>query len=148
MQQRVSMFADDVVVFIKPTELEAATCSAILTLFGQASGLSVNLAKSSVLPIRCSPEEIELLTSMLGCPFAAFPCKYLGLPLTLRKQSSVQLQPLVDHVGDSLPMWKAASMPKSGRLLLIQSVLCAIPVHSMLAFDLPAKTLAALNKIC
>ena len=39
-------------------------------------------------------------------------------------------------------------LPKSSRLLLIQSVLCAIPVHSMLALDLPRKTLVALTKIC
>ena len=104
MHQRVSMFADDIVVFIKLSELEAATCRAILHLFGQASGLSVSMAKSTVLPIRCSQDEIELLSTMLGCPTAPFPCKYLGLPLTRQKQNAVQLQPLVDRVGDSLPL--------------------------------------------
>lgn len=39
-------------------------------------------------------------------------------------------------------------LPKSGRLTLILSVLCAIPIHSMLARDLPAKTITALVKIC
>lgn len=117
-------------------------------LFGHASGLVVNMAKSAVLPIRCSQDEMELVSTALGCPVMSFPCKYLGLPLTLRKQNAAQLQALVDRVGECLPLWKAALLPKSGRLLLIQSVLCAIPVHSMLALDLPAKTLAALAKIC
>lgn len=39
-------------------------------------------------------------------------------------------------------------MPKSGRLLLIKTVLCAIPLHAMLALDIPPKTIAAMNKIC
>ena len=55
---------------------------------------------------------------------------------------------MVDKVGDALPMWKASLLPKSSRQVLIQSVLCAIPVHSMLALDLPAKTISALSKIC
>jgi hypothetical protein len=148
LHQRVSMFADDVVVFFKPNELETSTCAAILGLFGQASGLEVNMSKSAVLPIRCSQEEMELVSTSLGCANSPFPCKYLGLPLTIRKQSAAQLQSLVDRVADCLPLWKAAMLPKSGRLLLIQSVLCAIPVHAMMALDLLARTLSALVKIC
>lgn len=38
-------------------------------------------------------------------------------------------------------------MPKSSRLLLIKSVLCAIPLHAMLALNIPPKTLKAIVKI-
>jgi hypothetical protein len=65
----------------------------------------------------------------------------------LRKQSATQLQYLVDQVANRLPKWKAAMMAKSGRLTLVQSVLCAMPIHAMLALDLPAKTIASLNKV-
>lgn len=39
-------------------------------------------------------------------------------------------------------------LPKSGRLTLILSVLCAIPIHSMLALNIPMKIIKALSKIC
>ena len=39
-------------------------------------------------------------------------------------------------------------MPKSGRLILITSVLCAVPIHAMLALDIPPKTLSAMARIC
>lgn len=39
-------------------------------------------------------------------------------------------------------------MPKSGRLTLVQSVLCTMPIHAMMALDLPMKTIAAMNKVC
>ena len=81
----------------------------------------------------------EMLERTFSCPSGSFPCKYLGLPLTLRKQSAVQLLYLVDQLAGALPKWKATKMPKSGRLLLIQSVLCAMPLHAMLALDLPKK---------
>ena len=60
----------------------------------------------------------------------------------------MQLSYLVDQLVGALPKWKATKMPKSGRLLLLQSVLCAMPLHAMLALNLPKKTIAALNKIC
>lgn len=90
---------------------------------------------------------MDLVSNSLGCANSTFPCKYLGMPLTIRKPTAAQLQDLVDRVADCLPMWKAALLPKSSRLMLIQSVLCSIPVHSMMALDLPRKTLAALTKI-
>ena len=51
-------------------------------------------------------------------------------------------------MANRLPKWKAALMPKSGRLTLVQSVLCAMPIHAMMALDLPMKTIASMNKIC
>ena len=38
-------------------------------------------------------------------------------------------------------------MPKSGRLLLVLSVLSAMPIHAMMPMELPAKTVNAINKI-
>ena len=51
-------------------------------------------------------------------------------------------------MANCLPRWKAALMPKSSRLTLVLSVLCAMPIHAMMALDLPSKTLTAMNKIC
>lgn len=142
------MYADDVMIFLKPTGCDLQACAALLRMFGEASGLKVNLSKSAAFPIRCSSETMQRVEQILGCPHDTFPCKYLGLPLTIRKQSVAQMRGLVDQLAGCLPRWKASSMPKSGRLVLVQSVLCAIPVHAMLALDLPMKTISTMNKIC
>ena len=84
----------------------------------------------------------------LGCQKGAFPIKYLGLPLTLRKQSTSHLQYLVDQMANCLPKWKATLMTESGWLTLVQYMLCAMPIHAMMALDLPKKTIAAMNKVC
>lgn len=39
-------------------------------------------------------------------------------------------------------------MPKSGRMPLIQSVFCVIPIHAMMALDIPMKTIVDMEKIC
>lgn len=135
-------------IFLKPQDNDLHACAALLQLFGKVSGLRVNLMKSVVLPIRCSPDTMQRVVEILGCPLGTFPCKYLGLPLTIRKQTTAQLRGLMDQLAGCLPRWKAANMPKSGRMLLVQSVLCAIPIHTTMALDIPMKTIMAMDKIC
>uniref|UniRef100_A0A452XJ64 Reverse transcriptase domain-containing protein n=1 Tax=Aegilops tauschii subsp. strangulata TaxID=200361 RepID=A0A452XJ64_AEGTS len=74
-----------------------------------------------------------MITS-LGCSTAALPVTYLGIPLTMRRPSAGQLQPLVDKVTGRLPTWKAWLMNRAGRLALVKFFLCTIPVHQRVAF--------------
>jgi hypothetical protein len=51
LKHRVSLYADDIVVFAKPVHAELTTVRGILDCFSEASGLKVNFAKSAVAPI-------------------------------------------------------------------------------------------------
>ena len=79
----------------------------ILQLFGDASGLRTNVQKSSVMPIQCSEDNMAVVQNLLPCEIMSFPCKYLGLPLSLRKLTREQFQPIIDKIADQLPGWKA-----------------------------------------
>jgi hypothetical protein len=61
LRHRVSLYADDVVIFVRPELAELATVWEILGCFGLASGLNANLAKSSAAPIRCSDEMLAAI---------------------------------------------------------------------------------------
>ena len=52
----------------------------ILIWFQAVSGLRINLAKSSILPVGCV-DNTQVLAGMLGCKIDSFPITYLGLPL-------------------------------------------------------------------
>jgi hypothetical protein len=54
----------------------------ILTIFGEASGLKTNMAKSSLFPIHFAVENLDTIHNLLPCVVANFPCKYLGVPLS------------------------------------------------------------------
>ena len=82
-----------------------------------------------------------------GCPIAALPITYLGIPLTLGRPTTAQLQPLVDKTAGKLPTWKARLMNKAGRLAFVKSVLSAIPIHQLLVLAPPKKILKLLEKI-
>lgn len=115
--------------------------------FRTTSGLRVNWRKTSAMPNRCSKDHAGVIAYTLGCVIGSFPCKYLGRPFGIHKLPGMQLQPLVDQLANKLPTWREALLPKSGRLLLVQMMICAILIHAMMALDLPPTTIAAMNKI-
>jgi hypothetical protein len=51
LKHRVSLYADDVVIFARPDEVELQVVRRILDFFRGASGLLVNFGKNSVVPI-------------------------------------------------------------------------------------------------
>lgn len=75
------------------------------------------------------------------------PITYLGIPLTLRRPTATQLQPVVDKVAGMLPCWKAHLMNKAVRLAFVKAILMAIPIHQLLVLAPPKKTLNELEKI-
>jgi hypothetical protein len=147
-QHRISLYADDMALFLKPEPRDLNTAVRMLDLFGDASGLRTNIAKSSIVPIRCTHADLNLVQQLLPCRFETFPIKYLGLPLSLKKLSKAQLQPLIDKLADLLPAWKADLMTRAGRATQVQFVLTATVIYQMMALDLPKWAIKAIDKIC
>ena len=116
----------------------------ILDLFGHASGLRTNLTKSSISPIHCSTEHLQLTAADLCCQ--EFHCTCLGLPLSIHKPTKEVLLPLVDKVADLLPWWKAQLMNRASRLIMVRVVMIAAPIYLMIAFDLPKWVIKAVDK--
>jgi hypothetical protein len=75
------------------------------------------------------------------------PITYLGIPLTVRKPTAAQLQPVVDRVAAKLPTWKAGLMDRAGRLVMVKSVLGAIPIHQLLVIAPDKRTIKLITKI-
>jgi len=82
---------DDVVLFLRPEANDIAIIMDLVNIFGDDSGLRTNLQKSNVLTIRCGEQELAVLQNLLPCALAEFPCRYVGLPLSLRKLTKVCL---------------------------------------------------------
>jgi hypothetical protein len=145
--QRISVYADDVVLFLKPVHGELWAVKHILSLFGEASGLHVNFRKTTATPIRGTQEEEEEETArILGCDIAAFPIRYLGLQLALRPLTKAEWQPLLDQVTKCVPAWQRGMVKREGRLVLINSVVAARAVHQMVVAEAPAWMLEEINK--
>lgn len=82
---RVSLYADDMVLFLLPRQQDFACVRAILDLFAGASGLLTNLDKCLISPIRCSDDDILSVQQVFPWRLSPFPCRYLGAPLSLSR---------------------------------------------------------------
>ena len=67
----------------------------ILTSFGQISGPKVNQMKSVIYPIQCHNLDARGLVQGFGEVNGVFLSNYLGLPLSIRKLRSIEVQPLL-----------------------------------------------------
>jgi hypothetical protein len=143
----VSLYADDVVIFCHPDEPELRAVRDMLRLFGHTSGLHTNFTKCSVSPIACPDEVAVAAAEVMECQLAPYPVKYLGIPLAVRRLPSAANQSLVDRIADRLPTWRAAMMPKAGRLALIKSVLAAIPLHQLMVLSMDKKSIKKIERI-
>uniref|UniRef100_A0A0A9B3W4 Reverse transcriptase domain-containing protein n=1 Tax=Arundo donax TaxID=35708 RepID=A0A0A9B3W4_ARUDO len=147
LPHRMSLYVDDVVLFVRPLASDLIMIKEILELFGDATGLRTNIQKCSFSPIQCTNAEISTVKEEFHCEKQDFPLNYLGLPLSLRKLTMGQLQHILDKLADKLPGWKAALMHPAGRLILVRAVLTAISIHLLIALDVPKGLIKAIDKI-
>lgn len=93
---RVSLYADDLVIFLSPTQPDLQMMKVTLQIFQEASGLSSNMSKCQLAPIRCQLEDLCQVQSTFPCIITDFPMKYLGIPLYVTKLPKTSLQPIID----------------------------------------------------
>jgi hypothetical protein len=145
----ISLYADDMVVFVSLVEMDLLLIKAILGLFFRVMGLVANYVKSQAFPIHCDAQHMDLISELLGCVVASFPYTYLRVPLLSARVPKAAMQPLVDKVANCILAWKGRLLNGSGRLVLVQSTLCAIPVHISMALKVvpwAVKTITTLIK--
>jgi hypothetical protein len=131
---RVTMYADDAAVFLKPIKEDVSLTAHILESFGHASGLVTNRGKCAAYPINCDGLQLEEILADFTCPILSFPCQYLGLPLHVRCLRRVDVQPLLDKMANRLPTWKGKFLNRAGRLKLVNSVLSSMPTYFLSVF--------------
>lgn len=71
---RCSLYADDAAIFIKPSRQDVDSLILILNSFGGATGLQVNLQKSSVLPISCDTVDLDEVLHNFTAHVESFQC--------------------------------------------------------------------------
>lgn len=64
IKNRVSLYADDLVIFLHLGERDLSLMRAILNLFVAASGLHTNIDKCQFSPIRCSGQDVETVVAI------------------------------------------------------------------------------------
>jgi len=138
---RLSLYADDVVIFLNPDQQEVSSLLNILTKFGEATGLKLNWAKYSVAPIRCSGINLNHVLESFARQQVNFSITYLELPLNLGRLKVVHLQEVLDKMQKRLEGWQGRLLNPAGRRELVRSVFSAIPIYMLTAIRPPKQIL-------
>ena len=96
---RTSLYADDAAIFVAPRKEDIEAVQTILEAFGKASGLCINLVKSSIQSIRCEDIDLDHVLSPFPGTRGTFPCRYLGLQLHVKALKKIHVQPLIERIG-------------------------------------------------
>lgn len=143
---RLSLYADDAVIFLNPVQAEVEALFHILDNFGWATGLQLNLTKCTVAPIRCSALNLDQILQGFAGQRVAFPITYLGLPLTLGRLRIIHVQRTLDNTRTRLAGWQGKLLNPAGRRELVRSVLSTIPIYLLTSLKAPKQLLRDLDK--
>ncbi|WZY89463.1 hypothetical protein YC2023_046198 [Brassica napus] len=141
-------FADDLLIFLEGTEDSLTGVLAVLSEFEHMSGLAVNIEKTSMFSCGVSDDCLQRIASRFGLQRAPLPIRYLGLPLSSKKLSVKDYDPLLLQIKNKLGSWTSKTLTMAGRLTLLSSVISGITGFWMSAFLLPKTVLQKINSLC
>jgi hypothetical protein len=143
------LFVDDVLLFSGGTRREAETLKDILLLFSKATGMQINDRKSSITTSLLSEEEV--LTHQNYFPYERRSLeeglKYLGFNLKPNDYRKEDWKWLLQKLDKRINAWSHRWLSRAGRLVLVKSVLEAIPVYWMSLSWIPKGILNAARKL-
>jgi hypothetical protein len=139
-------YADDTIFFIGVGEMEARRMRFLIFLFGEASGLQINLAKSDFVPFNLTEAEARGCSLGLGTKQVKLPIRYLGLPLTDGRILVRDWAPLVERLEGRLEGWASRLLSRGGRLVLLKAVLSAMPSYFTSVLKMPRQVVGKIER--
>lgn len=144
---RLSLYADDAVVFTNPARSDINCIMQIMEAFGDATGLRMNVSKSTVATIRCTGIDMDEVLRDFSGARVNFPLQYLGLPLTLGRVRLVHLQYIQDRAKNKMAGWQGKMITVAGRRELVKTVISALPVYLVTVIKPLKKFMREFDKI-
>ncbi|KAF5804783.1 putative RNA-directed DNA polymerase [Helianthus annuus] len=139
------LYADDVVFLGEWSVENARNLNRIMRCFYLASGLRVNLAKSSVYGVGVNESQVLDMATILRCRVGSFPFKYLGLQVEANMNLVKHWKPVIETFKKRLTVWKANTLSYGGRITLIKSVLNSLPTYYFSIYKAPVQFIKELE---
>lgn len=132
------LFADDTMFFSRTDPRSCAALITILKKYEEASGQFINLDKSAITFSAKTPGEAKRrIREQLRILNEGGLGKYLGLPEHFGRRKRDIFASLVDRIRQRSHSWTSRFLSGAGKLILLKSVLAAMPTYSMTCFKLP-----------
>ncbi|XP_038972041.1 uncharacterized protein LOC120104629 [Phoenix dactylifera] len=142
------LFADDCLLLARARASDACTFQRVLTEYCEAFGQRINLQKSAIFFSPSTERRVRReIRVILGMQEQVGALDYLGVPITGRRLRVAECSTLVQRVQSRLEGWRASSLSMMGRLTLVRSVLCSMPVYIMAHTVVPKTVLVGIERL-
>ena len=131
------LFADDILLFMEEDEETINNMRNALRLFELASGLNINLNKSTISPINIDTQRTNYVAAKWGFSVNFLPIQYLGVPLGGKPNPRHFWSETTEKLQRKINKWKYASLSKGGKITLIKATLASFPNYHILVFKPP-----------
>lgn len=134
-------FADDFMVFTKPTTQSIECVKETMNKFHSISGLKANLSKSYIMMGGVNTAEAQEIATHLGFSLQNSQLSYLGIPMITSRLKKADCYPLIERLTSRMQSWKVKYLSYAGKLVLVNSVLFAIQVYWSRIMILPRQVI-------
>jgi hypothetical protein len=142
------LFAYDIILFFKATKDNAGAVQDAISMYCEASGQKVNLAKSSVLFSKgCKQNTHNDIKSVTLVENESINEKYLALLTDVGISSNGAFKYLKDIVSNKIQGWIEQTLTTGGKKVLIKSVAQVNPTYTMGCFRLPRDLCEHINSL-
>ncbi|XP_071939022.1 uncharacterized protein [Coffea arabica] len=142
-------FADDMVIFTRCSQDALVSIKDFLQLYQSCSGQKVNIAKSAFYAsARATDTQRALVSTTLGYQCQVFPFRYLGVPMIRGRVTCAVFDALLGKVRQKLFHWSSKMLSMGGKIVLLRSVLCSLPVYLLQVLQPPKAVLLQLGRLC
>jgi hypothetical protein len=135
--ERIFLSTPSVKIILPAEAPQLYLLKGMLRSFTDSTGLRVNYSKSFLVPINISEERTQYLAKIIGCSVTAMPFTYLGLPLGTTRPSVEDFLPFLQRIEKRL-MSLNKMLSYQGRLILVNSILTALPTFYMCSLKIPS----------
>lgn len=105
-EHKISLFADDVLIYLSNPDASFLHLFSYLEIFGSVSGYKLNISKTQILCVNYTPS--QLLTSKIQINWGLEYIKYLGvnIPKDLSKLYELNMKPLCQQINSDIGRWE------------------------------------------
>jgi len=139
----ILQYADDTLLILPGDARTVFNLKFLLRSFSDC-GLHVNFSKSFLVPINMTNNRAQHLAQTFGCQLGSMPFTYLGLPLGTTKPIVQDFTPVLNRIERRLSSFSRL-LSYGGRLILVNSVLTALPTFYMCSLKLPPQVIKQID---
>ncbi|KAL9666562.1 hypothetical protein QQ045_000897 [Rhodiola kirilowii] len=140
-------FTDDTIIFCQAKKKEVKNLKSFLRAFEAVSGLQINYKKSKCVGIGLKQGQVEKFASLLRCETSGLPIDYLGIQVGVNPGRVKTWEPILNKFSKKLASWEISKLSMTGRLVLLKSALCNLPLYYASIYKMPIQVAVQLERM-